>query len=373
VRNISCHRSKGSWARFSTLSAAYRSFVKRGDRVLLKPNFLRYKPVENAVITHPVFIAAAAEMVKDAGGRVFVGDSPGIGDAFSIARKSGLVPYIKKLGGEIVDFRESVDVATPKHFTFKRFAIAKEAVESDVIINLPKIKTHAQMYLTLAVKNLFGCVVGKRKVQWHFMAGRDNDYFATMLVELHHIVHSSLTLVDGIMAMEGNGPGSGTPRHIGMMIGGEDPVAIDAVICKILKADPRKLRTLAVAEKMNIGEAALGNILLEGEPLDSFSVANFKMAGTSSLETFGLPRFLGRYFKDALTNRPVVDERLCSLCQTCLENCPVEVISLKKGKKERITIAYRECVRCFCCQELCPEGAIRVGKGWLLRIADLFD
>lgn len=346
-------------------------YIKRGDRVLLKPNFLWYKPSKKAVITHPFVIRAVAEIVKDAGGEVIVGDSPGIGSALSVAEKSGLTPFIERLSGKIIDFEERVEVKTPENFVFKRFEIAKAVTESDLIINLPKIKTHAQMYLTLAVKNLFGCVVGKRKIQWHFMAGRDVDYFATMLVEFHKIVNSRLTIVDGITAMEGNGPGSGTPRDVNVLLGGEDCVAIDRVICEILGAKPANLRTLVMAEKLTIGEPRLENISLQGDPLDSVRVNDFEMASSVPLETMGLPGFLGRYFKNAFTSKPVINNSRCTLCLTCLENCPVEVISRKKGESGPLKIDYRNCIRCFCCQELCPESAISVKKGWCLRIADL--
>lgn len=346
-------------------------YVKKGDRVLLKPNFLWYKSSKKAVTTHPFIIRAVAELVKDAGGEVIVGDSPGMGSALSIAEKSGLTPFIEKLGGKIINFEERIEVKTPKDFVFKRFEMAKAVTESDVIINLPKIKTHAQMYLTLAVKNLFGCVVGKRKIQWHFMAGRDVDYFATMLVEFHKIVNSRLTIVDGITAMEGNGPGSGTPRDVGVMLAGEDCVAIDRVICEILGAKPANLRTLAMAEKLAIGEPRLENISLDGDPLDSVRVRDFKMAGSVPLETMGLPGFLGKYFKNAFTSKPAIDSNRCTLCLTCLESCPVEVISRREEKNSPLQIDYRNCIRCFCCQELCPDSAISVKKGWCLRIADL--
>ncbi|HUU50736.1 MAG TPA: DUF362 domain-containing protein [Nitrospinota bacterium] len=348
-------------------------YIKNSDKVLLKPNFLRYKPVESAVTTHPLFIKALAEVVKDAGARVIIGDSPGIGSSFSIAKKIGLLSFIKKVDGKIIEFSESQTVKTPQNYLFRRFEIAKEVVDSDVIINVPKIKTHAQMYLTLAVKNLFGCVVGMKKTQWHFMAGRDTDYFATMLVELHKIVNPSLTIVDGITGMEGNGPGSGTPRNIGIVLGGEDCVAIDRVICEILKADVNKLRTLIMAERLGIGETKLDHIILDGDPLGSFDIKNFKMADFSALETMGLPKIFGRHFKNAFTRKPVIDGKLCVLCKTCIENCPSQVMSVKKGKRDSVEIDYRNCIRCFCCQELCPEGAIFVGKGWFLRIVDLFD
>lgn len=344
-------------------------YIKRGDKVLLKPNFLRFKPVESAVITHPFVIRALAEIVKDAGGKVIVGDSPGIGSSVSIAKKIGLYSFIKGLGGKVIEFKEPKEVKTPKNYLFKRFEIAREVLDSDVIINIPKIKTHAQMYLTLAVKNLFGCVVGMSKAQWHFMAGRDENYFALMLVELHKVVDPCLTIVDGVVGMEGNGPGSGTPRDIGIILGGEDPVAIDRVICEILKADPDKLKTLVMAEKLKIGEPKLEDIDLQGDPLESFQIGNFKMADTMDAGTLGLPRFLERHFKSAFAKRPHIDDRLCNLCMTCLENCFSRVMSVRRGK---MRIDYKNCIRCFCCQELCPKGAIDVGRGWFYRIVDLF-
>jgi uncharacterized protein (DUF362 family) len=218
------------------LLGGMNAFVKPGDRVLIKPNLLKASPAEHAVVTHPEFIRAVIRLVHEAGARALVGDSPGFGELRRVCEKSGVMDVIEEEGAEIAELDEVVKVNN--HGQFHHFEIARAAHEADAVINLPKLKTHGMMTLTGAVKNLFGCVPGRRKVQWHFNAGVNRDAFARMLVELCMLIKPRLTIMDAVVGMEGNGPGSGDPRAIGLVIAGQDPVAVDVVSGSVVGADP---------------------------------------------------------------------------------------------------------------------------------------
>jgi uncharacterized protein (DUF362 family)/Pyruvate/2-oxoacid:ferredoxin oxidoreductase delta subunit len=338
------------------------AFVRPGQRVLLKPNLLKARPPEAAVTTHPEVVRAVVRLVQQAGGRVEVGDSPGMGDLAKVSERTGILGVVREEGAELADFSEAVGVKNAGRF--QRFEIARPAREADVIINLPKLKTHGMTTLTGAVKNLFGCVPGKRKVQWHFNTGVNHELFMDMLVELSMLLRPQLTIMDAVVGMEGNGPGSGDPRRIGVVIAGADPVAVDAVAARVVGVDPEKLAILRSARAKGIGEMRQAFIEVLGDPIGKVAITGFRLPPQEHLE-WRLPEWARRSLKEALTTRPVIDHARCIQCGICSSHCPQQAISTK-GKK--LEIRYRDCIRCFCCQEFCPQGAIAVGKGWLLRL-----
>ena len=173
-------------------------FVKPGDVVLLKPNLLAGKSPEQGVTTHPAILRAALRLVKEAGGIMKVGDSSALGNTEKNAERAGYATICDEFGAEFVELKTPVNLKNPDGLVFKRMEVAKEAIECDTIINLPKMKTHAQMYLTLGVKNLFGCIPGKRKLQWHLSAGIDTLGFASMLIDLMALVKPKLNISTGL-------------------------------------------------------------------------------------------------------------------------------------------------------------------------------
>ena len=240
-------------------------FVKPGDRVLLKPNLLKARPPEAAVTTHPEVVRAVIRLVHEQGGRALVGDSPGMGDLKKVAEKAGILDVVNEEGAQLEDLTEAIQVKNSGRF--QHFEIARSAYEADVLINLPKLKTHGMTTLTGAVKNLFGCIPGKRKVQWHFNTGVNHELFMKMLLELYALLQPRLTIMDAVVGMEGNGPGSGDPRPIGAILAGRDAVSIDAVSAHVLGVKPDKLPLLQAARSQGIGETDLNNIMLLGDPL----------------------------------------------------------------------------------------------------------
>jgi uncharacterized protein (DUF362 family)/Pyruvate/2-oxoacid:ferredoxin oxidoreductase delta subunit len=338
------------------------SFIKPGERVLIKPNLLKGRPPDDAVTTHPEIVRAVIRLVHGTGAKAYVGDSPGIGDLRKVAERSGILSVIEQEGATLAEFDEAVSLKGPGRF--QRFEIARAAVEADAIINLPKLKTHGMTVLTGAVKNLFGCVPGKRKVQWHFNAGVDHDSFTCMLVELTQVLRPRLTVMDAIIGMEGNGPGSGDPRRIGLVLAGQDPVAVDVVSGNIVGLAPEEQPVIRAALKAGIGASSLEDIEVLGEDLSGVSVKEFRLPPHEHTE-WQLPDWARRRLKDALTTRPVIDHHSCVECGICLNDCPQKAITSEGGK---LNIDYRRCIRCFCCQEFCPQGAITVGRGWLLKL-----
>lgn len=340
-------------------------FVKKDDLILLKPNLLAGRPPEAAVTTHPSVVKAAIRLVKDAGGTPIVGDSPGIGNASKIAGKCGVLAVCESMGVPFVDLKTLTIAENPDGHTFKRLEVAKEAVEVDAIINLPKLKTHAQMVLTLGVKNLFGCVPGKLKPQWHLSAGVQSSHFAGMLLDLYAFLNPRLTIMDGIVGMEGNGPGSGDPRKLGLVLASSNAVAMDTVIAGFLGVKTSDVPILKEAQRRGLAGSDPGRVTTLGESIDSVRVRGFRLPPVSDTNFASrFPYFIDKRLRKALTARPHINNSDCTLCSVCVEVCPAEVMT----RTDRISIDYDRCIRCYCCQEMCPEGAIEPKSGWLKRL-----
>ncbi|PLX85437.1 MAG: (4Fe-4S)-binding protein, partial [Desulfuromonas sp.] len=249
-----------------------QAFIKPGQRVLLKPNLLAGKPPDKAVTTHPEIVRQTILMAQACGGIVSVGDSPGIGKAETVARKSGILSVIEETGARFAPFDESTTIH-PHGTTFHSLEVASAILEADVIINLPKLKTHQMMGLTAAVKNMFGVVVGMRKVRLHLQAGTDKAFFALMLLELAEQVQPALSIVDAVVAMEGEGPGSGDPVQVGALLAGPHPLAVDTSAADLLglPADLNLVQKIA-REKGRVG-AELADVDLRGDTLENLRPA----------------------------------------------------------------------------------------------------
>ncbi len=338
------------------------AFVKPGDRVLIKPNLLKAALPDAAVTTHPEVVRAAIRLVHEAGAQASVGDSPGMGDLLKVAEKSGILDVVNAEGAQLISLDAAVEVKNVGRF--QRFEVGRTAYEADAIINLPKLKTHGMTTLTGAVKNLFGCVPGKRKVQWHLNTGVNHDLFMRMLVELCALFKPRITIMDAIVGMDGNGPGSGNPHAIGALISGSDAVSVDVVAGSLVGVDLEQLPIVQAAAAVGVGETKLERIRILGDPLSSFTVTDFRLPPREHLE-WRLPEWARSLLKDALTRKPVIKQAACIRCGVCQGHCPQGAI---QQTETGLKIRYRECIRCFCCQEFCPQGAITVGKGWALGL-----
>lgn len=337
-------------------------FVKPGEKVLLKPNMLAGKPPEAAVTTHPEVLRAAIELVREAGGIPLVGDSPGIGRVATVAGKSGMLQVIRETGAELAPFEEAVEITGTG--MFKRFELARPYLEADKVINLPKLKTHEMMTITCAVKNLFGAVVGAEKAAWHLKAGVNREMFARMLLEIYLLRKPDLNIVDAVTAMEGNGPGSGDPRQVGLLLAGVDPVAVDVIAAEIVGIPKKLLYVERVAQQMKLPGADRSAIQTTGASLDEVKVREFRLPHISDVQ-WGLPLFLKNYLRRHLTSRPYALDEKCRVCGICSDACPPRAIEIVN---RHLHFDYNRCIRCFCCRELCPHGALGVREGALMRI-----
>jgi len=330
--------------------------IERGSIVLVKPNLLGPAAPEAAMVTHPHVVRAAVEYVLEQGAYPQVSDSPAMGSFDKVLEKSGLK---EALGGYDVIFKEFRDSAVVNvGDPFKKIEVASDAVNTSFVINLPKLKSHTQMLLTLGVKNIYGCIVGLRKPEWHFRTGVNRYLFAKLLVQTCMVVNPSVTILDGILAMEGQGPGrGGIPRRMGILVGSADPVLLDMAVCRMLGIDPFSLMTNRAALDMGLVDA---EVEIVG---DMPSVRDFKFPEITPL-VFG-PLSMHGFMRRHLVQRPVCDYSVCRRCGECWRYCPAKAISLK-GR--RLSFDYDKCIRCYCCLEVCPYGALRAEEPGIGRV-----
>ncbi len=343
------------------LIGGIQTFVKKGNRVLIKPNLLYGKSPEKAVTTHPSILRGIIQIVRETGGIPFIGDSPSVGSLTKTAEKAGIKAVADEMKCPLVEFNRPVLPPKGGGKIFKQLEIDQTALDADVIINLPKFKTHSLTLLTLGVKNLFGCIPGPRKALWHLKAGEDRKAFAQILVDVYQVIHPSLTILDGIVGMEGNGPNSGRPIPLGLILASGDALSLDQIVCDLLGISRESLLTNRVAFEQRIGK---DRIDIFGEKVEAVKISNFQFP-TLSQPDWNLPRFLRKALKNALTSKPVIEEEVCNACDRCTEICPPKVLA-RNGKD--YIFDYGQCIRCFCCLEVCPEGAISIKPGWALKL-----
>lgn len=356
-------------ARGLELLGGIGQFVRPGESLLLKPNLLAADPPEKCVTTHPAVFRAAARLFQAAGARVSYGDSPGSGLVAFTARKAGLESAARELGVPLADFTTPVAVSFPEGRQNKKFLLAQAAARHvGAIINLPKLKTHGLMRMTGAVKNLFGCIPGVLKAEFHVKLP-DAFRFARMLVDLNLLLAPRLHIMDGIRAMDGNGPRSGDPVALNVLLLSADGVALDATAARLLGVDPNLTPTAALGLEQGLGTWQENEIEVVGEPRGSFMPRRFRIVKipVPQKEPSGLVKRL----KQWVVPRPVIRAAACTRCGTCVKSCPVspKAVDWRAGdKKKPPAYNYSLCIRCYCCQELCPERAIRIKTPLLGRL-----
>lgn len=265
------------------------AFVKPGDRVLLKPNLLTGSCPTQECVTRPELVAVVAQQVIEAGGKPFLGDSPAFGSAFGVARANGYLPLIESLNLPIVEFHGKRYQTVSEGFDHLR--LSKEAMEADVVINLPKVKSHAQLTLTMGVKNLFGCVPGKMKAWWHLEAGKDVNRFGEMLVETARAINPNLTILDGIIGHEGNGPVKGQPRELGILAASDQVFSLDRTMVEILQVNPSLIPTITASQRLGLCPE-LTDIHYPLLTPKELQISNWRLPDALVPIDFGAPRVL---------------------------------------------------------------------------------
>lgn len=325
-----------------------------GKKVLLKPNILGGYPPERCVTTHPSVVRAVTKWLLDAGAKVTLGDnpgSPGRGANERSANGSGIAEAALGCYKDIS--KDIVAVENGSRFV-KRFMISKAILDADILISLPKFKTHTLTQITGAVKNMFGILVGGEKGRIHATAGNYKN-FAEMLVDIYQIRPPDLVIMDAVVGMEGNGPSRGDPRQVGKIIASDNGVALDAVMVTMMGKRPEKIHMLKVAKSRGLGELDVSKLDVIG---NLTVLENYPMPSTFFCQIAGrlANNRLTRFF---IEHKPLIMKDACKSCGVCSEVCPVNAISTDS----KIPVIDREvCIRCYCCQELCTNDAIELRK-----------
>ncbi len=331
-------------------------FAAPGETLLLKPNLLVSLPPESMAVTHPAVFSAVAQVLAETHATLTYGDSPGFESREgAAARKSGIQEAAEALGLEPADMSTQRELNHPGGVLIKRFTLAKGVVDADGLISISKLKSHGLTRFTGAVKNQFGCIPGLLKAEFHARLP-EISRFAQMLVDLNTLIRPRLYVMDGIIAMEGNGPRNGTPRNMGVLLFSTDPIALDSTACRLVNLDPALVPTNTAGEASGLG--TMSNIELVGDPIEPLIQADFVInrgaqSGTSSLNNSSLRTF----FRQFITPRPTVLADVCKRCGICEQVCPIDPPAVTVNG-DIAHHDYMRCIRCYCCQELCPYKAI---------------
>jgi uncharacterized protein (DUF362 family)/Pyruvate/2-oxoacid:ferredoxin oxidoreductase delta subunit len=325
----------------------------RGKKVFIKPNMLGLFPPESHTATHPSLVSALVALMRSAGAEVTVGDNSGVG-GYGIneraARHTGIAAASD--GAYVNVARDTVQVKLDSRF-LQTIVVSRAMLEADVLVSVPKMKTHGLTVVTGAVKNMFGLVAGAGKGGAHAAAPGLAD-FGTLLAEIHSLRPPDLTIMDAVMTMEGNGPSAGTLKPLGRLIASPNAVAADAIMCEIMGYPPGRVHHLAAANRLGLGPLAREAITVIGQVPAG---AKYRLPVTANHFSF-LGWLVNRsFFPSIARSRLTVDESKCKGCRLCVDGCPTGAMQMG-DRFPRVDAAV--CIRCYCCQELCPESAWRM-------------
>jgi len=352
-----------------TLIGGLDKIIKAGQKVLLKVNMLNADPPEKAVTTHPALLRAVIKAVKEVKGEVLVGEASGI--AYKDIEKAWQITGLKKAaqeeGAKVINFHQIEKIDNSHNKKVPTLHLAREVLESDVVISLPKLKTHNFTLFTGAIKNLYGCIPGFHKKELHRLAPRPED-FARLMIDIFSVIKPDLAIMDGIVGMEGDGPAAGSPRQIGVILASQDLVALDAVASYIIGYAPFDVDITRIATERGLGEGNLEKIEIKGASLEKIKIEDYRLA--SSINTLlkkvpGFVLFAFRYLAPwVLKIRPVIDKDRCTRCGICIKHCPTKAMRMDKDCP---VIDTKKCIRCFCCQEFCLQRAVGIKYNWLAK------
>lgn len=347
-------------------------FVKEGMKIAIKANLVSFMHPDAAATTHPTMLCELVLLLRERGADVIVGDSPGgLYNAAFVGRvyKATGMHEVEKAGARLnMDF--SIQEAKfSEGKVLHDFSYTAYLDEADAIINFCKLKTHGMMGMSGAVKNLFGCVPGIMKPEYHYRFPNHAD-FARMLVDLNEYFKPVLSVCDAVVGMEGNGPTMGKPRKIGAILASRSPYLLDVAAASIIGLGKDDVPSLEAAVERGLAPAD-ATAITTNYPLADFFVSDFKNIPAHSSIEFGKgsDRFFGKLVRlftaKALRSVPILRDKMCVGCGVCENICPAKAIKIEKGKA---IIDRGACIRCFCCQEFCPKGAMQVKRTLIARI-----
>ncbi len=343
--------------------------IQPGMTVVIKPNLVMSSKPEAAIATHPALVAAVGKCVQKAGGQVLIVESPG-GPYTPAAMKAvfrgcGYTDMAKECGFTLYTECKSREVSLPGAKRCRQLSVVEPFLTRDYLIDLCKLKTHSMVGFSGAVKNLFGTVPGLQKPELHCRFP-EKQPFSEMLVDLCDFLKPDLCIVDGILAMEGNGPTGGRPRQLGVLGASKSPYALDVCATTMVGIQPESVLMLQDAHQRGLGPIAPEECQLVKEQIASLAQPDFLKAEASSTDFIDrLPKGLRPLAKKVATPRPKIREKECVGCGKCAESCPQHTIRIRDGKAK---IDYKNCIRCFCCHEMCPKHVIDIRRWSLLHL-----
>ena len=341
-----------------------RNFISKGDKVLLKVNLVSGHDVERRVTTDPSIVRAVAKIVIESGGVPMIADSPGIDGFNGAAEKAGFMNIARELGIECRELTDPVDLPVNEGADFRRIQVSRYVLEADKVLNLAKLKTHAQMYLTMGVKNLFGCVPGRLKAGWHYNVGLNREKFASLLLDIYLGVRPAFTILDGVIGMHKEGPTSGEPYGFGIMGACVDALSMDFALCRMLGGKLEDYPLYVAAKKRNMTQCESFASEVEGDIDAGHVFPNVELPKTRSMRLLPHVPFLERL----MTSKPVHIPDKCIGCGRCAEICPADAL---RHENRRLYFDYGKCIRCYCCHEMCPVKAIKVKDSFLLKLVNM--
>ncbi|MCK9225641.1 MAG: DUF362 domain-containing protein [Candidatus Muirbacterium halophilum] len=349
----------------------FNGFFDRFDKqskILLKPNLLKAAIPEKVVTTHPAVFEAIISVLKDNGyNNICAGDSPGVGDPIDVAKKSGILDICNKYNIEFKQFLESRKVSVKDHLRVKNIWIWDKVQDFDIVINLPKLKTHCLMLMTLGVKNFYGLLPGKsNKANGHFQS-RTHEDFSSLLIDIFNTVESIIpvfSIIDGIWGMEGEGPGSGDKIETKVIWASFDAFLMDFAVVQWLNIPLEKYPIYNVYSRVfSSRKEELDNMLkITGRFEKEFILPEIQDVSFSKI-----PLFVKKLYNRVCYTYPVILKDKCIKCMNCKNSCPPETIYIVDNYPE---IKYNKCIKCFCCHEMCPVQAIIIKKSLILKIFD---
>ena len=343
-----------------------RNFISKGDKVLLKVNLVSGHDPERRVTTDPSIVRAVAKLVIESGGTPLIADSPGIDSFKNAAEKAGFMNVARELGIECHELTDPVSLPVNDNANFHRIQVSRYVLESDKVINLAKLKTHGQMYLTMGVKNLFGCVPGRLKAGWHYNVGLSREKFASLLLDIYLGVKPAFTILDGVIGMHGDGPTSGEPYEFGIIGACADALSMDFTLCKMMGGRLEDYPLYMAAKKRNMPQCESFASEIEGDIDSSHVFPGVKIPKTRSLRLMpNIP-----FFDRLMTSKPVHIPEKCIGCGRCAEICAAHAL---RHENRCLYFDYDKCIRCYCCHEMCPVKAIKFKESLLLKLVNMIS
>jgi len=349
--------------------------ITPGCKVVIKPNLVIRRSPEEATTTHPTLVAAVIRAVKRLGaGSIVVAESSGglynksaMGAVFS---GCGITAVCEQEGAEINQDFGYASVECPDAVLCHQFNIINPLIDADVVINIAKLKTHAMTGLSACVKNMFGSVPGLGKPEMHCQYPDMAD-FQQMIVDLCTLTAPTVSIIDAVMCMEGDGPTGGSPRFVGALLAGLNPFAVDIAACRLIAVNPENIHMLRHGIARGLSPASLDEVELIGDSLEPMRVDDFRQpkSQTKNIVDY-FPAFLRPIVdkgKGIIAPRPVINKKKCIGCGKCAESCPQHTITIDKQKRRAI-IDYSKCIKCYCCHEMCPVRAIDIKRTFIVKL-----